>query len=238
MKSHWVELDVTGERMPTYVAEPEGAPRGAVLVLQEIFGVNAEMRALTDLVASAGYLAVAPALFHRTDPHFEATHDDAGFEKGRAAAGAVDLPQLVADLTAAGEYARAHIGPQARIATWGFCFGGSIAFLSATLPFVSAAVSFYGGQIGHSAAPTRPALIVMAPQLTAPLFFAFGGRDPYIPRSEIDTIATELDELAKPYELHVYPEEDHGFFRFGPSGNDGSRDVWPRVQSFLATHLT
>jgi carboxymethylenebutenolidase len=237
MKSHWVELDVTGERMPTYVAEPDGAPRGAVLVLQEIFGVSAEIRALTDLVAGAGYLGVAPALFHRTDPHFEATHDEAGFDKGRAAAGAIEFPQLVADLTAAGEYARGHIGPQARIATWGFCFGGSIAFLSATLPFVSAAVSFYGGQIASSPGPTRPALLVMAPQVTAPLFFAFGGKDPYIPQTEIDTIKDELDRLAKPYDLHVYPDEDHGFFRFGPEGNAGSRDVWPRVQTFLATHL-
>lgn len=237
MKKYWVDLDVTGEQMPTYVAEPTGTPRGGILILQEIFGVNADIQALTDLVASAGYLGVAPALFHRTDPHFDATHDEAGFAKGRAAAGAVDLQQLVADLTAAGTFARQHLVSDAKIGTWGFCFGGSIAFLSATLPFVSAAVSFYGGQIASSPAPTRPAMLVMAPQLTAPLLFAFGGKDPYIPREEIDAIAHKLDELAKPYELHVYPDEDHGFFRHGPEGNDGSRDVWPRVQAFLAANL-
>ncbi len=237
MPTRWIDLDVTGEPMPTFVAEPDGAPRGAVLVLQEIFGINEDMRAIAELVASSGYLALAPALFHRTDPHFTATHDEAGFAKGIAAASAVDLQQLVADLTAAGEYARTLLGTDAKIATWGFCFGGSVAFASATLPFVSAAVSFYGGQIASSPAPTRPALLVMAPQVRAPLFFAFGGRDEHIPLSEVEKIEATLEELDKPFELCVYPDEGHAFFRFGPSGNAGSRDVWPRVQAFLAAHL-
>jgi carboxymethylenebutenolidase len=237
MNNFWVDLEVTGEAMPTYVSQPDATPRGAVLILQEIFGVNAGIQSLTDLVASVGYLGIAPALFHRTDPHFDATHDEAGFAKGRAAAGAVDLQQIVADLTAAGAYAHQQLGSDAKVGTWGFCFGGSIAFLSATLPFVGAAVSFYGGQIASSPAPTRPPMLVMAPHLTAPLLFAFGGKDPYIPQSEIDTIAHRLDELAKPYELHVYPEEDHGFFRHGPLGNDGSRDVWRHVKTFLAANL-
>jgi carboxymethylenebutenolidase len=237
MHTHWIELDVTGEAMPAYVAEPEGTPRGAVLVLQEIFGVNADIQALSDLVAGAGYLAIAPALFHRTDPHFDATHDEAGFAKGRAAAGAVDLQQLVADLTASAEYATSRLGPDAKIATWGFCFGGSIAFLSATLPFVSAAVSFYGGQIVNSPSPQRPAMLAMAPQLRAPVLFSFGGKDAYIPLSDVEKIEATLKELAKPFELYVYPEEDHGYFRHGPDGNDGARDVWPRVQAFLAANL-
>jgi carboxymethylenebutenolidase len=237
MQTHWIELDVTGEAMPVYVSEPDGTPRGAVLVLQEIFGVNAEMQALTDLVAGAGYLAIAPALFHRTDPHFEATHDEAGFAKGLAAAGAVDLQQIVADLTAAGEYAKSRLGDAGKVATWGFCFGGSIAFLSATLPFVDAAVSFYGGQIARSPAPTRPALLVMAPQLRAPILFSYGGKDEHIPLSDVEKIEAELKVLDKPYELYVYPEEDHGYFRNGPTANDGSRDVWPRVQAFLAANL-
>jgi carboxymethylenebutenolidase len=238
MQNHWIELDVAGETMPAYVAEPDGAPRSAVLVLQEIFGVNENIRAATDLVAGAGYLAIAPALFHRTDPHFDASYDEAGFAKGRAAAGSLDLPQLVADLTAASEYARSRLGTDVKIGTWGFCFGGSIAFLSATLPFVAAAVSFYGGQIATSPAPTRPALLVMAPQLTAPVFFAFGGKDIHIPQSEVGKIEDEMKKLNKPYELHVYADEDHGFFRFGPNANDGARDVWPRVQAFLKANLS
>ncbi|MDQ2908511.1 MAG: dienelactone hydrolase family protein [Candidatus Eremiobacteraeota bacterium] len=235
--AQWVDLDVTGERMPMFVARPGAAPRAGIIVIQEIFGVNADMQRVATLLAAAGYLAVAPAMFHRTDPDFDAEHDEAGIAKGRAAAGGLDLQQFVADLTAAGGYLRDQLGAAAKIGTWGFCFGGSIAFLSATLPFVSAAVSFYGGQIARSASPNRPPLLEMAAHLRAPLLLAFGGRDPSISSDDVAAIRAALEAHAKPFDLIVYPDEDHAFFRGGPDGNDGSRDVWPRVQSFLAANL-
>lgn len=125
----WEDVDVTGEVMPVFTALPRGVTRGGGIVIQEIFGVNAEMRRAAALLADEGYLAIVPALFHRTDPHFWAEHDETGIAKGRAAAGALDLQQLVADLTAAADYLRAQLGNDAKIATWGFCFGGSVAFL-------------------------------------------------------------------------------------------------------------
>lgn len=233
----WVDLDVTGEPMPAFIARPEGTPRAGMIVIQEIFGVNSDMQRVASLLASTGYLAAAPAIFHRTDPHFDAGHDEAGIAKGRAAAGALDLQQLVADLTAAGDYLRGELAGGAKIGTWGFCFGGSLAFLSATLPFVAAAVSFYGGQIARSSVPTRPPLIEMAPHLRAPLLLAFGGRDPSITSDDVAAIRAALAAHAKPFDLLLYPDEDHAFFRGGPEGNDGSRDVWPRVGSFLAANL-
>jgi carboxymethylenebutenolidase len=232
----WVDLDVTGETMPAFVARPCDATRGGVIVIQEIFGVNADMQRAAALLADEGYLAIVPAIFHRTDPHFEAEHDDTGFAKGRAAAGALDLAQLVADLTAAADYLRAQLGGDAKIATWGFCFGGSVAFLSATLPFVAAAVSFYGGQTARSNVPTRPPLIQLTPEIQAPLLLVFGGRDASIPQGDVDAIRAALEAHAKQFELRVYPDEDHAFFRPGPQKNDGARDVWPRVLAFLAEH--
>lgn len=238
MQTNWVELDVTGEKMPCFVAEPGGAPRGGVIVIQEIFGVNADMQRIGELVASDGYLAVVPALFHRTDPQFEASHDEAGFAKGRAASSAIDGQQLVADLTAASDYLYERLGADARVATWGFCFGGSIAYMSATLPFVDAAVSFYGAQIAQSPGPNRPALVELTPQIHAPLLLAFGGRDPYIPPEDVETIREALDEHHKSFDLLVYAGEDHGFFREGPTGSQGAAQAWARVQAFLASHLT
>ena len=237
MPTHWIERDVTGETMPCYVAEPAAAPRGGVVVIQEIFGVNADMQRIGDLVADEGYLAIVPALFHRTDPNFAASHDEAGFAKGRAAAGAIDQQQLVADLTAAADYLHERLGAEAKVATWGFCFGGSIAFMSATLPFVTAAVSFYGAQIAKSPAPNRPALVTMTPQIHAPLLLAFGGRDPYIPAEDVEVIREALDEYHKGFDLLVYADEDHGFFREGPAGTPGAADVWQRVRAFFASHL-
>jgi carboxymethylenebutenolidase len=237
MKTQWIELEVDGSAMPSYVAAPDGRPLGAVVVLQEIFGVNAPMQKLTELTAGAGYFAIAPALFHRTDPAFEAEYSGPGFAKGLAAAGAVTFEGAIADIRAACAYVKERLGPDTKIATWGFCFGGSIAMLSATMPEISAAVSFYGGQIVKSAVPSRPSVLSLAAEVVAPIFFAFGGKDEHISPEDHAAIRKALNENGKPYEFRVFPQEDHGFFRQGPDGNPGSAEVWPLVQQFLAAHL-
>jgi carboxymethylenebutenolidase len=237
MHEHWVDREVTGTIMPMYVSEPAGSPSAGVIILEEIFGVNANIRAIADLVASLGYVAVAPNLFHRTDPNFDAPYDAEGMAKGIAAAGATKLPDLVADLTSAGAYLRERLGDDAKIGTWGFCFGGSVAFLSATLPFVRCAVSFYGGQIAKSPHPSRPPMIAIAAQVRAPILFAFGGKDEHISADDHAVIRKALDARAKPYEFVVFENEDHGFFRSGPDANDGARAVWPLVRDFFAKNL-
>jgi carboxymethylenebutenolidase len=237
MTTSWIELEVDGSPMPCYVAKPEGKPRGAVLILQEIFGVNAPMKMLTELTASAGYFALAPALFHRTDPAFEAEYNGPGFAKGLAAAGAVTFEGAIADMRTACAYIEKETGPDTHIATWGFCFGGSIALLSATMPEIAAAVSFYGGQIVKSPVPSRPPVLSLAPEVRVPVFFAFGGKDEHITPEDHAAIRKAFDENGKAYEFHVYPDEDHGFFRQGPGGNAGSAEVWPLVQGFLAKEL-
>ncbi|MEA2785765.1 MAG: carboxymethylenebutenolidase [Candidatus Eremiobacteraeota bacterium] len=229
MRTQTVTIPVGDLRMPAYVARPEADRAPGVIVLQEIFGVNEDMRALTGLIASAGYLAVAPALFHRTDPAFDAAHDEAGYAKGRAARDETSPETLIADVEATVAWLRAEKQCSGGIATWGFCFGGSVAFLSATLPSINAAVSFYGGQIAGG-----PRYIdAFAEKLRAPVFFAFGGKDPYITPEATHEIDQRLTELGKPFELRVYENEDHGFFRHGPAGNEGSADVWPRVRAFF-----
>ena len=233
MRTETVTIPVGALRMPAYVARPDADRAPGVIVLQEIFGVNADMRALTELIASAGYLAVAPALFHRTDPKFDAAHDEAGYAKGRAARDETSPETLIDDVEAAAAWLRGQKQCSGGIATWGFCFGGSVAFLSATLPSVGAAVSFYGGQIAGG-----PRYIdAFADKLRAPLLFAFGGKDPHITTEATHEIEQRLTALGKPFELRVYENEDHGFFRHGPSGNEGSADVWPRVRAFLENHL-
>jgi carboxymethylenebutenolidase len=233
----WVEIPVDGSIMPSYLAVPEGSgKRGAVIVIQEIFGVNADIRKLTELAASAGYDALAPGVFHRSDPYFNASHDEEGFAKGRAAAGATTRATLAHDLNAAMEWLRGRDDHNGKFATWGFCFGGSVAFFSATLPGVAASVSFYGAQTVR-ARDGSPGFITLVPQISAPLFLAFGGKDPHIPREDRAAIRAALEENGKSYEIHVYEDEDHGFFREGPEGNDGSRSVWPEVQAFLARNL-
>jgi carboxymethylenebutenolidase len=141
------------------------------------------------------------------------------------------------DIEAAVAYVRERLGADAKIATWGFCFGGSIALLSATLSGIDGAVSFYGGQIVQSPVPNRPPVLSVVPEVKAPLFFAFGGLDQHISPSDHAAIRSAFDANEKPYEFHVYPNEDHGFFRQGPGGNPGSQAVWPLVQRFLEERL-
>jgi carboxymethylenebutenolidase len=238
MTTEWVQVDVDGSAMPCYVARDENRPNTpGVVILQEIFGVNAEMRRITDLVASAGFTGLAPNFYHRTHPDLDLPYNDEGFEIGAAAARATMIDAITADVKASVRWLAEHGAP--KVGTWGFCFGGSVAFLSATLPEVRAAVSFYGGQIAKSPVPTRPPLITFADRIQCPIFLAFGGKDEGIPPEEVEAIRNALAAAGKQFELVVYPDEGHAFFRRGVNGDStpAARDVWPKVQTFLHRNL-
>lgn len=232
----WVDVAVTGERMPCFVAAP-ASPRGGVVVIQEIFGVNADMQRIARLLAGEGYLAVAPAMFHRTDPDFDAPHDAAGVARGRAAMAALTFEQLRADLAAATGFLRERLGDGKKIATWGFCFGGSVAYFSATMPEVAAAVSFYGRQIAYGLSPSSAPIAEVTPEIHAPLLLAFGADDDSIPAEAVASIREALERANATFDLRVFAGVGHAFFREGPEGNDASREVWPLVTAFLARNL-
>ncbi len=174
-----------------YRADPAGVPRGGIVVVQEIFGVNAHIRRIVDGYADAGYVAIAPALFDYVESGVELNYDEAGVARGRALVGEVGFDRAVASVASA---ARA-IASAGRIGVVGYCWGGTVAFLSATrlgLP----AVVYYGGR-------SVPFLHETA---HAPLLFHFGERDPIIPPADV-ALHRERQPQA---EFHVYPA-GHGF---------------------------
>ena len=238
-------IDVGGSKMPAYLSRPDDAgPHPAVIVLQEIFGVNTEIKRITDLVASVGYVGLAINYYHRTHPNLDEPYTPEGLQNGFAAAGKLTRAGLRDDLEAAVRWLdRQSFVRKGKIGTWGFCMGGSIAYFSATLPGIAAAVSFYGGSIAAPFPSGEPEMLVETPKIAAPLFLAFGGRDAYIPAEAVERIRTELTKDAKRFELAVYPDEDHGFFRNSSAdmngGTKGSdvRDVWGKVQAFLEKEL-
>ncbi len=232
-----IRLEVNGSPMPAYVAEPVGVARAGVIVVQEIFGVSQPMKDVADLLAADGYLAIVPAMFHREDPNFSAEADEAGMARGIAAAAATSLENATSDLSAAATYLRARLGTEAKVGAWGFCFGGSLAFFSTTLPFVDAAVSFYGGQIARSRTPAQPPLIERTPHVAVPLFLAFGGQDASITPEDVTAIRKALAATGKTFEFHVYPDVGHAFFRPGPESSESARDAWSRVRGFLSQRL-
>jgi carboxymethylenebutenolidase len=241
-----VTIDVGGSAMPAYLARPDDStPRPAVIVLQEIFGVNTEIKRITELIASAGYVGLAINYYHRTHPDLNEPYTPDGLKAGFAAAGAVTRATIAADITAATDWLNTQDAVKFNhVGTWGFCFGGTVAFLSATLEGISAAVCFYGGSIASGLPSGEPEALADAAALKAPLLLAFGGQDSYIPPASIARIRTALDAAHKRFQLEVYPDQDHAFFRdstdtmsSGDAKSKAVADAWDRVQAFFGEHL-
>lgn len=158
---------------PAYEAVPAGAPRGAVVVLQEIFGVNSHIRAVVDGYAAQGYLALAPATFHRVKPDVELGYGPDDIAMGRELKATVEglpAPGVLPDIAAA----LAHAARAGKVAVVGYCWGGLLAWRSACLlPEVSAVVTYYGGGM------TEP--FEAARQPLCPVLAHFGEQDHAIP---------------------------------------------------------
>ena len=182
-----------GVSIGAYLAEPSGAPRGGMVVLQEIFGVNGHIRDVADRYAAQGYRAVAPALFDRVKPDVELGYDESGMTNGVALAKQTVPEKTLQDVQAAIEEA-AKAGP---VGVVGYCWGGTLAFESASqLTGVAAAVGYYGGGIANA----------LDKQPKVPLMLHFGEHDTHIPIADIETIKATLPDTP----VYTYPA-GHGF---------------------------
>lgn len=246
-----VTISVDGSAMDTYVTRPhdDGVRRHpAVIVLQEVFGINQEMRRITDLVASAGYVGCAINFYHRTHPNLNLAYDTESMQTGIAAARQITRASLRRDVEAAiawlNEQPYVSTG---KIATWGFCMGGTAAFLSATYPEINAAISFYGGSIAKPMLGGEGPALELADQIRAPILLCFGAEDQGISPADVDRIKQELESHGKRFRVQVYPGVGHAFFRHGTARAVGQQDrfsdeavaqavadAWDSVQAFLA----
>jgi len=191
----WTELTAAdGHVLQAWVARPAGKPRGAIVVLQEIFGVNAHIRSVCERWAAEGWLAIAPALYDRVARGTETGYDPQGVARGRAAKEKLGDATALRDVQAAVALARAEGG---RVAVMGFCWGGTLAWLAAArLPGVDAAIAYYGTNIAG--------YLDEAPKV--PVLLHFGEQDTHIPPEHVQKIAAAWPGLA----LHRYPA-GHGF---------------------------
>ena len=205
-----------------YRADPATAPKAAVVVIQEIFGVNHHIRAVCDRLASEGYVAIAPAIFDRVEPNFTSGYSPDEIAVARKFVANPDWAAMLRDTQAAID-AVSTVGPVGII---GFCLGGSIAYAAATkLSGLSAAIGYYGGAIVRFADDK--------PKVPAQLHF--GEKDAGIPLADIEIISAKRPEV----EIHVYPGAQHGFHCDERASYDKtSADVaWPRSLAFFAKHL-
>ena len=217
-----------GFTVPAYVAQPAGKPRGAVVVVQEIFGVNLHIRSVADRFAEQGYLAVAPATFERVQPGVELGYTESDMTAGFALKTAVDaLPGVgvLQDIQAAIDHAAKASGGKVGIV--GFCWGGLLTWKAAcTLKGLSAAVPYYGGGITAASEIAR--------QAQCPVMAHFGDRDHWIPLEGIEAFSKAHPEV----EVHVYAA-DHGFNCDQRASYDEAAAALAseRTQAFFAAHL-
>lgn len=183
-----------GFELNAYVAKPQGAPKAALVVIQEIFGVNAHIRSVADRFAAEGYLAIAPALFDRYEPGFDVGYDADGMQKGMAIAQKLNFDWIAADTLAAVEYARkAEVG---KVGIVGYCLGGTVAWMAAANMPVDAAVGYYGGYIVK--------MNDLEPK--APIILHFGKKDAHIPQTDVQAIEAKHPDVP----VYLY-DADHGF---------------------------
>lgn len=183
-----------GFQLGAYRADPAAAPRGALVVIQEIFGVNSHIRAMCDRFAAKGYVAIAPAIFDRVEPDFECGYSPEEVAVARKFVANPDIDAFLRDTQAAIEAVKS-VGA---VGVVGYCLGGSVAYLAATrLDGLKAAVGYYGGAIPRFADETPK----------VPVLLHFGENDDGIPLESVEAVRAKRPEVA----IHVYPTAQHGF---------------------------
>lgn len=181
-----------GHEFNAYLAPAIGSPRGAIVIAQEIFGVNRHIRKVVDGFAAEGYLTIAPSLYDRIRRGIELGYSEKEIQEGRGYRLQIPKEKTMLDLTACINVVK-HAG---RVAVVGYCWGGTLSFLAARELPILCAVSYYGGQIkDHLDKPPK-----------RPVMYHFGEKDPYIPMSDIEKIRA-VDPTGI---FHLYPA-DHGF---------------------------
>jgi len=221
--------------MDVYEATPDGEPKGAVIVVQEAFGVNDHIVDVTRRFGDAGYLAVAPHLFHRSgDPTF--AYDD--LSKVMPVMGALRAEEVLTDIDAA--VARISAAGIASSATGvvGFCMGGTVALVTAVHRDVGAAVTFYGGGVAQGRFGFGP-LVEEASSLRAPWLGLYGDRDQGIPVEDVEELRNAAATSGQPTEIVRYADGEHGFHcdARGSYHEASAKDAWRRTLEWLDRYL-
>jgi carboxymethylenebutenolidase len=225
MISETTTIAAPGGPMTAYIARPSmGGPKPAVIVLEGVYGFDDEIRRMTGLLGAAGYVGIA-----------------IDYLRGKGVPEGFNSATVCDDIAAARDWLNERDYVQhGRIGTWGFGIGGAVAFMVARLPGVHASISFYGQSIAKGLPDGGDAPIKDAEMLRAPLLLIFGGADELVTLDDIRRITTRLDAAGKKYEIEVYPNVGHSFFRqdHGTIATREIADAWDRVQAYLGRLLS
>ena len=212
-----------GDGFSGYLTVPEAGSGPGLLIEQEIFGVNASLRAVADLYAEEGYVCLVPDLFWRMEPGVDLGYDEDDFAKAFGFYQRFDVDQALVDIGAALDALRARPECTGKVAAMGFCLGGKLAYLTATRHDVDAAVSFYGVGIEEALGESGG--------IACPVLMHFAGEDSFVPQDAVKAISTHFE--ARPeVRIHVYPGVDHAFY------NHARSEVYHRPSAMVAHSRT
>jgi carboxymethylenebutenolidase len=211
-----------GHQFTAYLAEPTGTPRGGIVIGMEMYGVNDYLKSVCDKYAAAGYCAIAPALFDRTENDLVLPYDAEGMRRGKEISHAVNYDQVLDDVTTAA----AHIASAGKVAISGYCFGGTITWLAACRCEFDAAIAFYGSNMCDF--PDE--------HVKCPIISHVGSLDTAVPPEDVAMFEERCPEVS----WYIYEGIRHGFdshVRPERYNADASALAWERTQAFMAEHV-
>jgi carboxymethylenebutenolidase len=223
--AEWIRLTASDEHaFASYQTKPTGKPRGGLVVIQEIFGVNAHIRRVADGYAADGYEVIAPGIFDRAEKNVDLGYDKADMDRGVALRQKIKTEDMILDVQAA----VAALQDVGKVGVVGYCLGGSLAWLAATrVSGLAAAVGYYGGTIAANLGE-RP---------RCPVMLHFGEEDKGIPMSDVDKIRAMTDPAT--VRVFAYAGAGHAFNRDGTQAwRDASAKLaLERSLKFLRDHV-
>jgi carboxymethylenebutenolidase len=236
MATSELSLDTPDGAMPTFQAAPDGEAKGGIVVVQEAFGVTRHIQEVCRRLAAAGWLAVAPALFHRQG---SPVLDYNRFDRVMPVMRQLTSDGITDDLAACFGHLDSEGFPAARTGIVGFCMGGSVALVAASQLTLGAAVTYYGGGLREGRFGFSP-LIDLAPALLTPWLGHFGDLDKGIPVHDVEALRTAASSAEVPSEVYRYAGADHGFNcddRPAVFDPEAAALAWERTIAWLDGHV-
>lgn len=241
IQSDRVQIHNDDLAIDAYLSTPIGEGTfPSVIVIQEIFGVNDHIRDITRRFAKSGFVAIAPAIYQRQAPGFETGYTPKDIEIGREYKNKTKALELLDDIQGAIHYL--YSLPQVKktgVGCIGFCFGGHVAYLAATLPDIKATASFYGAGITNWSPGDGEPTITRTPEIKGILHAFFGMEDASIPVEQVDEIEAALQKSNIHHRVFRYNGADHGFFcdQRASFNQQAALNAWTRVLELFGTNL-
>ena len=231
-----VDVATSEGTLPLYVSRPEAMPTAAIVIVQEAFGLTDHIKDVTDRAAAAGYLGVAPALFHREGSPILEYGD---MDSAEALIATLTDEGLTADIEATLGWLAGEGVAAGRTALVGFCMGGSVSYVMGARIGLAATISFYGGGIAAGRFG-MPSMLDLVPTRKSPWLGLYGDEDKGIPVEQVEQLRNALTGSARPAEIVRYPRAQHGFHcddRPAVYNAEAATDGWARTLAFVSEQL-